>query len=272
MAEDIAPRMLADFEEDFRKSFQSDSILRSLYARINAGKATQADAQQFVIELGRLTADVFHRNVKAEDLPDGKLYYNIASRIIPPILEQNYGITCDVMAQVIDAQNRQAGIGIKFQRPEFDEQKSHELAWVASQAEQFADVQDMVANSLGANARDVSNECVKKNADFGYDAGFSPKIVRDDHGGCCEWCASMAGTYDLKSAPKDVWATHANCTCTIEYDPGRSKRRSLSVSGKRWSEETERARANAVQIEDDRSPAKLEARKMIAGLRERRKR
>lgn len=271
MAEDIVPRMLADFEEDFRKSFQTDSILKSLYAKISSGRASQEDAQKFVIELGRLTADVFHRNVNAEDLPDGKLYYNIANRIIPPILEQNYGITCEVMAQVIEAQNRQAGIGIRFQKPEFDEQKSHELAWVASQAEQFADVQDMVANSLGANARDVSNECVKKNADFGYDAGFSPKIVRDDHGGCCEWCASLAGTYDLRNAPKDVWATHANCTCTISYDPGRSKRRSLSVSGRRWSEESERARGNVKQTESDRTPAKLEARKLISGIRERKR-
>lgn len=260
--EDIVPGLLAAIEEDFKKSFQSDGALKTLYAKIERGKATQADGEKFAHELGRLTAEVFHRNVKPEDLPNGRMYYNIANRIIPPTLRQNHGIVCEVMRQIIDTQNKEAGIGIKFQEPEFDQFKSHELAWIASQEEDYSKIQNTVETGIDTNTRVVADDCVRENAEFQYEAGLSPKIVRTSDGECCSWCLDLEDIYEYDRAPKKVYARHANCGCTVEFVPGTGKRQ--NVHTKDWTSETESAMMNSEGTDDDRSPEKTEARKLFS--------
>lgn len=239
MNEDIVPGLLAAIENDFQKSFQSDDTLKMLYAKVQNGTATQADGEKFAHELGKLTAAVFHRNVRPEDLPNQRMYYNIANRIIPPTLRQNYGIVNEVMRQVIEHQNQEAGIGIRYQEPEFDEHKAHELAWIASQDVDYSKIRNTVETGLDTNTRMVADDCVRKNAEFQYDAGLSPKIERDTDGDCCSWCTDMAGSYEYARAPKEVFARHANCGCTVEFLPGDGRRQ--NVHTKDWTSETESA-------------------------------
>ncbi len=260
MNEDIVPGLLAAIENDFQKSFQSDDTLKMLYAKVENGTATQADGEKFAHELGKLTASVFHRNVRPEDLPNQRMYYNIANRIIPPTLRQNHGIVNEVMRQVIEHQNQEAGIGIRYQEPEFDEHKAHELAWIASQDVDYSRIRNTVETGLDTNTRMVADDCVRKNAEFQYDAGLSPKIERDTDGDCCSWCTDMAGTYEYARAPKEVFARHANCGCTVEFVPGNGKRQ--NVHTKDWTSETESAMMNSEGFEDnERSSESLSARK-----------
>ena len=260
MNEDIVPGLLANIEDDFKKSFQSDDTLKTLYGKVQDGTATQADGEKFSHELGRLTAEVFHRNVTPEILPDGTLYYNIANRIIPPVLGNNYGIVCEVMKQVIERMNHDAGLGIKFQEPEFESGKVHDLVWKAS-LDKYEKTQKMVETGMDTFTRSVADDCVRTNAEFQYEAGLSPRIERDTDGDCCSWCSDMAGTYDYKSAPKEVFARHANCGCTVEFLPGDGRRQ--NVHTKDWTSETESAMMKAGEGGDaDLSPDKLEALKM----------
>lgn len=252
MNEDIVPGLLAAIENDFQKSFQSDDTLKMLYAKVESGTATQADGEKFAHELGKLTAAVFHRNVRPEDLPNQRMYYNIANRIIPPTLRQNHGIVNEVMRQVIERQNREAGIGIRYQEPEFDEHKAHELAWIASRDVDYSKIRNTVETGLDTNTRMVADDCVRRNAEFQYEAGLSPKIERDTDGDCCSWCTDMAGIYEYARAPKEVFARHANCGCTVEFVPGNGKRQ--NVHTKDWTSETESAMMKASgESEDDRS-------------------
>lgn len=261
MNEDIVPGLLANIEDDFNKSFQSDDTLKTLYGKVQDGTATQADGEKFAHEVGRLTADVFHRKVTPEILPDGMLYYNIANRIIPPILKNNYGIVGEVMKQVIERMNHDAGLGIKFQEPEFESGRVHDLVWKAS-LDKYEKMQKMVETGLDNFTRSVADDCVRTNAEFQYEAGLSPRIERDTDGDCCSWCSDMAGTYDYKSAPKEVFARHANCGCTVEFLPGDGRRQ--NVHTKDWTSETESAMMNSEGFEDDeRSPVKLDAQNLI---------
>lgn len=238
MNEDIVPGLLANIEDDFKKSFQSDDTLKTLYGKVQDGTATQADGEKFSHELGRLTAEVFHRNVTPEILPDGTLYYNIANRIITPILGNNHDIVCEVMKQVIERMNHDAGLGIKFQEPEFESGRVHDLVWKAS-LDRYEKLRKMVETGLDTFTRSVADDCVRTNAEFQYEAGLSPRIERDTDGDCCSWCSDMAGTYDYKSAPKEVFARHANCGCTVEFLPGDGRRQ--NVHTKDWTSETESA-------------------------------
>ena len=259
MNEDIVPGLLANIEDDFKKSFQSDDTLKTLYRKVQDGTATQADGEKFSHELGRLTAEVFHRNVTPEILPDGTLYYNIANRIIPPILGNNHGIVCEVMKQVIERMNHDAGLGIKFQEPEFESGKVHDLVWKAS-LDKYEKTQKMVETGMDTFTRSVADDCVRTNAEFQYEAGLSPRIERDTDGDCCSWCTDMAGTYEYARAPKEVFARHANCGCTVEFVPGNGKRQ--NVHTKDWTSETESAMMNSEGFEDnERSSESLSARK-----------
>lgn len=262
MNEDIVPGLLANIEDDFKKSFQSDDTLKTLYGKVQDGTATQVDGEKFSHELGRLTAEVFHRNVTPEILPDGTLYYNIANRIITPILGNNHDIVCEVMKQVIERMNHDAGLGIKFQEPEFEFRRVHDLVWKAS-LDKYEKTQKMVETGLDTFTRSVADDCVRTNAEFQYEAGLSPKIVRVSDGDCCSWCADMEDIYEYASVTNEVFGRHANCGCTIEFLPGDGRRQ--NVHTKDWTSETESAMINSEGFTDDeRALEKLEKRKEIS--------
>lgn len=266
MNEDIVPGLLAAIEDDFKKSFQSDDTLKMLYAKVENGTATQADGEKFAHELGKLTAAVFHRNVRPEDLPNQRMYYNIANRIIPPTLRQNHGIVNEVMRQVIESQNREAGIGIRYQEPEFDKLGAMKLVWAAT-SDDYDKARGLVERGIDTHTRRVADDAVVRNAEFQSDAGFTVKVHRDTDGDCCNWCTDMAGTYDFEKAPGGVWGRHDNCGCTISYDS--SVKRKNGSGGKRWTSETEYAMLKVGgEAESDRSPEKIEARKLISGVGE----
>lgn len=69
----------------------------------------------------------------------------------------------------------------------------------------------------------IVDDSVKANADFQYNAGMSPKIIRTTDGKCCEWCNKLAGVYDyekVKNTGNEVFRRHRNCGCVVAYDPG----------------------------------------------------
>ncbi len=68
----------------------------------------------------------------------------------------------------------------------------------------------------------------EKNADFHYNAGLRPKIIRTAVGKTCKWCQSMAGVYDyskVSNTGNNVFRRHANCDCTVVYDPEMAVRK-----------------------------------------------
>ena len=66
------------------------------------------------------------------------------------------------------------------------------------------------------------NHYVQKNVKLRSDAGLDCYIIRNDHGGCCEWCAKLAGKYHYPDdVPKDVYRRHDNCGCTVTYLNGK---------------------------------------------------
>ncbi len=67
----------------------------------------------------------------------------------------------------------------------------------------------------------MHDNCVKENAKLHDKAGLDTYLVRDAGGGCCPWCAAIAGRYKYADAPDDVFRRHDNCTCTTTYECGR---------------------------------------------------
>ena len=120
---DIAPELLEKIKKDFEKKLKKSETIKAFREKVKKKTATYKDANDFAIETGELLADAFQSNLSKEILPDGKMYYNIADRVIRERLEHNYDITAEAAVEVQKILNEKAGIGIKAIKPEMNEDR-----------------------------------------------------------------------------------------------------------------------------------------------------
>lgn len=240
MRSDIVPGLLQGIEKTYKDLIEKDKVLFSLAEKIKSGTATYADAAEFAGRIGQIRSDSFLQNLSVDILPDGKLHYNIANRIVPPSLELDFQTISEACTAVQEGLNDGAGIHIKPQVPEISKDRINGLVNRLS-GDDFEKVQWILKSPIENFARSVVDDHVKANADFHYHAGLSPKIIRRTDGHCCKWCSNLAGTYDYSPGmSRDVFRRHENCGCTVEYDPGDGSKRRQNVWDKSWSKSVEK--------------------------------
>lgn len=222
-------------EKAFRKNLDKNSRIKDLQKKLKAGKLTGNEADLYAVEVGTALAKAFHDNVNGDVLPDGRMYYNIASRVIPPPLISCYEDVADYAQAMYKGLNEQAGIGIKAQRAKFSEDRVSGLVEYVCGAEKYEDRQKDFEGSLVNFSQSVATETMKENAEFQYQAGLSPVIRRTANSGCCKWCAGLVGVYpyeDVRATGSKVYRRHRDCRCQVVYDPGDGKVQ--NVHTKRW--------------------------------------
>ena len=244
---DIAPELLERIEKEFKRTFEADSTIRSLYKKIKDGTATYEDAQSFAVKTGELLADTFKRNLSSEILPDGRFYYNIASRILSSTLGKNHDLISDYSADVQNISNRKAGIRIKAQTADPDQERIDGIVDIVSGKSRFDDIAYMLKEPVINFGQAVVDETLRKNIEFQGKSGKSPKVIRRATGKPCRWCAAIAGTYTYPDVPKDVFRRHQRCRCIVEYDPGTGRRQ--NVHSKEWTDEAELEKRKNVGLE-----------------------
>lgn len=240
---DIAPELLKRIQDDFAEAFSGDKRLAELDALIKGGKASYKEADEYAARVGDLLADAYRRNVSSDVLPNGKMYYNIAERVLNPTLEENYRITADIAEKVQERLNEAAGIKIKVQRPELNQDRIDGIINLVAEAERYDDVEGELLSSILNFTQSVVTDSVRRNADFHYESGLSPKIVRTSEAGACKWCRALADTYDygsVRDTGNDVWRRHRDCRCVVEYDPGNGAKQNAHTKQWRRSEESDK--------------------------------
>lgn len=240
MAEDIAPELLKKIQEEFHKNCSSNKELQEISKKVADGTANCEDLENYAIAAGEMLAKAMHDNVSGVILPDGKMYYNIASRIMPPNLEECYAMVADIAEGIYGILNEKAGIHIKALRPDLNKDRIDGLVNYVSNADQYEDVRKSTEQSMVTFSQSVATDAVHKNADFQYKAGLTPKIRRRAEGNCCKWCQSLEGTYDyadVRNTGNDVWRRHRDCRCEVTYDPGTGKVQNAHSKKWDWKEE-----------------------------------
>ncbi|MCD8021238.1 MAG: hypothetical protein LUF92_17185, partial [Clostridiales bacterium] len=94
---------------------------------------------------------------------------------------------------------------------------------------------------------------MKENADFHYQSGLHPKIIRRANSGACKWCLALAGTYnyeDVKNTGNDVFRKHNNCKCSVVYDPADGSKKVQDVYSKTWQDETAVEERKRISLEN----------------------
>lgn len=251
MAEDIAPELLEKVQSEYRKLRENDKKLAQIAKRTAAGSADSLDLNAYAEREGELLAEALRRNVSGDVLPNGRMYFNIASRVLPPVLEENYNNVADMSQEIMAGMNERAGIHIKAQRPELNTERIDKLVNIAAQAEKYDDWHKEVESNAMNFSQSVGADTIRTNADFQYKSGFSPKVHRTAESGCCKWCQALEGTYDywsVKDGNNDVWHRHLGCRCVIEYDPGNG--RIQNAHSKQWRQaDADGSRARRIEYD-----------------------
>lgn len=222
---DIGAELLEKIRKDFEKSCKGDGYIQAALKKVEAGTASFEDTAMLSQSLGYRLTSAIKQYVKPENLPDGRLYYNIADTILSGTLKDNYDIINSVCADVQKNPDRRLGINIKPQKADFPQERVNAL--VNSVSDEKADW-ETVRRRLDAPVRNITesfySDYVETNADFRSKSGLDVYIVRTDHNGCCDWCRGLAGRYRYPyDVPKDVYRRHDNCTCTVTYENGKQR-------------------------------------------------
>ncbi len=228
---DAAPELLEALEARFRGQYESDRALRDVFSRVESGAANYADAARYAGLVSRDLTLACASVLTDEALPDGRLYYNIADRVLRPMIGEQTELISDVCRQTQEALNRAAGLGMKAVRVQAEPDRVQGIVQEAADAERFSDVSERVYSHIDNLGRHVVDESVRQNADAQWKAGLGPKVVRTSTGQCCDWCEGLAGAYDyadVRGSGSEVWQRHANCGCLIEYDPGDGRRETVN--------------------------------------------
>lgn len=232
--EDITPKLIEDITGEFRRLYDANGKIAGLLARVKAGTATYAEAQEYAIEVSRLIGQAWQKYVSGDTLPDGRMYYNIASRLVPATLDENHALVSGYAAQVQEGLNRGANIGLKVQTVPLDEDRVDGLVELVSNADQFESVENTFLSAVENFSQNIVDQSIRRNADMHYRSGLSPKIIRRSTGRCCDWCNALAGIHDYPLDSEEIYRRHSNCRCSVLYDPADGKHQRQNVWNKTW--------------------------------------
>lgn len=237
---DIAPELLDKIRESFRRNIEQNQQAAALLKQIEAGNATYAKAGDYAYEIGAALADAFAAHLSSAVLPDGKMYQNIAEKVVEPLLKENHDLVSAAAVQVQQALNEAAGIGLKAQTVELNTDRVQGIVRKVANAPAFDDVAWALNEPVKTFSQAVVDDTLKKNVEFQDKAGLRPKIIRRAEFKCCEWCSQMEGTYTYPDVPEDIYRRHERCRCVVEYDPGSGKRQNIHT--KKWTDAAESAK------------------------------
>lgn len=229
----------------FGTKLRGNEKLAALTDKLQNGTATYADAYEYALEVGTDLSDVFAEELSSDVLPDGKMYFNIANRVVRDPLTRAYNLIADECEGVQTQLNTAAGIALKAQRPEYPESRIKGFIDRISSEPDYDKVSWILREPVKTYSQSVVDDSVKKNAEFHYKAGLSPRIIRSAAAHCCEWCNDVAGTYTYPNVPKDVYRRHNFCRCQVEYDPRTGRRQ--DVHTKRWSNQKDYVRYREIE-------------------------
>lgn len=250
---DIVPELMAAITTEFAARLSEVRELPLLLEKINAGHGTHDDGHELAQLRGEVLSETFKHIITPEALPNGRFYYNIATRTVRPMLYANYEAVNDA-GQIIQAGiDRADGIGLKALRAGFAEGR------VAGLIDKLTAEEVPTEDALRFLGEPVVNcteafydDFIITNAGARYRAGMDVKIVRTlgaaerrsyrvgrrtrTYQVPCPYCLSLAGTYtyeDARASEPSVFSRHESCRCVISMISERDS--SSALTRARWS-------------------------------------
>ena len=121
--EDIAPKLYEKILADFEKEINNNKFIQKFLKKIEEEKATSEQASIYARKIGECASKALQKNITIDNLPDGKLYWNIAERTIKPLIQRCHEMINDAAVKVLKTENVKNGFHINPVRAEFNEER-----------------------------------------------------------------------------------------------------------------------------------------------------
>lgn len=186
---------------------------------LNIQATTYVDVNNYAVALGEILTTAFNLHITENPTP-------IIKEILNDRLRENHRLITNFGAIVQEILNKKAKIGLAVQIPKLNQSRIDGLVGRLT-GEDFEQSKWLLGSTIVNFSQSVVDDMIRKNAEFHYNSGLKPKVVRKEAGNCCKWCKSLVGTYNYPEVPKDVYRRHQNCRCTVEYFPKKGVRQDV---------------------------------------------
>ena len=88
MDKDIAPALIKKINEQFDEEIKNNQKIKSILEKQQMGVVDYTDSFLFAKEVGLALKKSIKQNISEDTLPNGRMYYNIAQRILGPQLKK----------------------------------------------------------------------------------------------------------------------------------------------------------------------------------------
>ena len=246
MATDVVPALNEAIQTSFKTNVMRDRRIAHISSRIRDGTATFADGHDYAERLGENLSKALTSNLTADNLPDGRLYYNIASRTVTPALEENYNLTNDAAEKIQKIVDKKSKIGLGSVRADFPNERINGLIDKMTRDDiSLVDALIWLREPIINNCEAFFDDFIDSNAKFRENAGLKAKLIRQAEANCCSWCAALEGVYDYDNAPDDIYRRHEFCRCVVTYQTEKTSQNVWSRKTWQSSPEELQRRENA---------------------------
>lgn len=160
--EDIFPGLLQKIKAAFENARRDSEVLQELLEKLERDQANYLDAHQYAIEIGEILSKVLGAYLSNERLPDGKMYYNIAKRLLEDVLGRNYGLVSDYTEKVQEDLNLKANLHISAQVPELNQDRINGLVNRLASEDDFEAVRWLVGETIVNFTQSIVDDAIKK--------------------------------------------------------------------------------------------------------------
>lgn len=215
----------------FERKLKQDKTIKYLKKKISSETATMLDAKEYALTAGQYLEEAIRSCVNAEALPDGKMVYEIADKIIGNPLRYSKSLVDEVCSSIQLAENIKSGIGLKPVIPPQREETIKAVISKISAAETYSEKILKEAVDIPTWSLQDVDSFIKNNTDFMNRSGIRMLIIRtyegkhfDPHRGKggsmqdCKFCMQRAtdGWVDYDSVDRDeIFRRHVGCRCEI---------------------------------------------------------
>ena len=216
--EDVVPALSKAIDSTFRTKMVGDKRIMRISRRIRDGTATLVDAHYYAQYTGEHMSKALLVNLAEDNLPDGTLYFNIATRTVTPSLLTCHGLVNQISQQIQAIIDEQEQIGLKAIEAEFPEGRIKGLidkmtSYDGDYEKSSAWLKEPIVNNVEA----FFDDYVHANAKFRRSVGLKTVITREAEPNCCQWCKNLEGEWEYGTEPQDVYHRHESCKCVTTY-------------------------------------------------------
>ncbi|MBN2954439.1 MAG: hypothetical protein JTJ23_12820 [Fusicatenibacter saccharivorans] len=118
---DVAPELLEKLNKTFGQKVVIDPQIRSYKKKLEAGKLTERDCALYIRKMVSIAGSSVTDVMKPKNLPDEKLYWNIAEAVLVPFLKSVINQMNDIAVKTMKESDRKKNINIKVKTIRYPE-------------------------------------------------------------------------------------------------------------------------------------------------------